>query len=199
MGGATVVSTLGVCSRNWRATKCGEVVEITMLIAVPTVTSLCGGCVMVWEASSSLEKQGLSSLEVFAVQRDMNIAVAMSYLHSPGANTVHQDKVLSKLPPEFWSGELRRACPQSWPELHWTFVESAWTSCSSQTDQQPRWLTCDKCWLKNWTPSHSSEWPGWWPAWGGDSRLGTTQILSSATHPTRARVAPFKRGSKQAF
>ena len=41
----------------------------------------------------------------------------------------------------------------------------------SEWPTQPCWLTCDKSWLRNGMPSHSSVWPGWWPAWGGGAKL----------------------------
>lgn len=71
-----------------------------MLIAAPTVTSLVGGCVMACgEAAPSLAKQGSSPLEVIAMQRDIVDEilqpVAVSILHSPGADSFNQDKVLS--------------------------------------------------------------------------------------------------------
>ena len=46
---------------------------------------------------------------------------------------------------------------------------------------QTCWLTCDKSWLRNGMPSHSSVWPGWWPAWGGAKLLWLRMDLPHAT------------------
>lgn len=50
-----------------------------------------------------------------------------------------------------------------------------------ESPAQPRLLACDEGWLKNGMSSHSSEWPGGWPAWGGAARL-----CAALPHTTQA-------------
>ena len=71
----------------------------------------------------------------------------------------------------------------------------------SEWPTQPCWLTCDKSWLRNGMPSHSSVWPGWWPAWGGGAKLLWLRMdLPHATEvPDRGKLIKCKNGQYVLF
>ena len=99
------------------------------------------------------------------------------YHHSrTQCSRLHTEWGFSETTSRIWECRGWNCLPAVLTSTPLTLVGSAWMCFSCQSDQHNHIGWLDKCWLKNWMPSHSSV----WPAWGGGARLTLETLYDSS-------------------